>query len=184
MIVSRMLDTTAAPVKRVRSRIPVQRSVPGSDVVSAVPPQKPNFNVSKGIATKLIYDPVNPICAKGGVPLKCNQLGSHAEGAMLFNAPVLLIPAPLLVPKDVESGFSDSVRNLIDDVESAPIMFPPDFRYNDGIRSSRRPLHFDPISEPADPYPDRIAGRPAPFRFQKTTYDVGTIALQQMKGSI
>lgn len=182
MIVSRMLDTTAAPVKRVRSRIPVQSSVPGSDVISAIAPQKAHFNISKGIAKKLIYDPVNPICAKGGVPLKCNQLGSH-DGSMLFNAPLLLIPAPLLVPKDVESGFGTSVAELIDDVESAPIMFPPDFRYNDGIRSSRRPLHFDAISEPADPYPDRIAGRPAPFQFQKTTYDVGTISLQQMKGS-
>lgn len=180
MIVSRQIDTSATPMSnRRRDRLPVMRSVPGSDVKSLQPPVKKNFNLSKGIAKPFIYDDKNAITAKGGVPLKCDQLGSHMEGVSLFNAPVMLIPAALDVPKDKLSGFNDTVSRLIDDVEEQPVMFPPDFKYNDGIRPSRRAIHFDQIAEPTDPFPDRIAGRPAPFQFQKTTYDVGTIMLRK-----
>lgn len=183
MIVSRMIDTSAAPMSlRRRDRLPVMRSVPDSSIKSLQPPAKPFFNLSKGIAKPFLYDDKNAICAKGGVPLKCDQLGSHIEGASLFNAPVMLIPAPLLVPKDKESGFNDTVSRLIDDVEEQPVMFPPDFRYNDGIRSSRRSLHFDTIAEPTNPFPDRLDARPAARTFQKTTYDVGTLMLRMGEG--
>lgn len=184
MIVSGQIDTSAAPMSnRRRNRLPVMRSVPGSDVKSLQPPVKPAFGTaSKDKCKPFLYDDKNPITAKGLVPLKCDQLGSHIEGVSLFNAPVMLIPAPLLVPKDKESGFNDTVSRLIDDVESVMPMFPPDFQYKDGIRSSRRALHFDQISEPTNPFPDRPAGRPAPFQFQKTTYDVGTIMLRRGEG--
>jgi len=183
MIVARQIDTSAAPMTNQRRyRLPVMRSVPDSSIKSLQPPVKANFNISKGIAKPFLYDEKNPICAKGLVPLKCDQLGSHMEGVSLFNAPVMLIDAPLLVPKDKESGFNDSVSRLIDDVEEQPVMFPPDFRYNDGIRSSRRSLHFDAIAEPTNPFPDRLAARPAARSFQKTTYDVGTIMLRMGEG--
>jgi hypothetical protein len=184
MIVSRQIDTSSAPMSiRRRDRLPVMRSVPGSDVKSLQPPVKPAFGTSSRMKTKpFLADPKNPICAKNMVPLKCNQLHSHEEGVSLFNAPVMLIPAALDVPKDKLNGFSDDIAQLIDDVESVMPMFPPDFKYNDGIRSSRRALHFDNIAEPTDPFPDRIAGRPAPYKFQKTTYDVGTLMLRMGEG--
>jgi len=184
MIVSRMIDTSAAPMSnRRRDRLPVMRSVPGSDVKSLQPPVKAAFGTASTSKCKpFIYDEKHAKCTGGYVPLKSLQLGSHEEGVSLFNAPVMLIPAPLLVPKDKESGFTDSVTRLIDDVESVMPMFPPDFKYNDGIRSSRRSLHFDVIAEPTDPFPDRPAGRPAPYKFQKTTYDVGTLMLRMGEG--
>jgi len=184
MIVSRMIDTSAAPMStRRRDRLPVMRSVPGSDVKSLQPPVKAAFGTaSKDKCKPFIYDEKHAKCTGGYVPLKSLQLGSHAEGVSLFNAPIMLIPAPLLVPKDKESGFNDSVTRLIDDVESVMPMFPPDFKYNDGIRSSRRALHFDQIAEPTNPFPDRIAARPAARTFQKTTYDVGTLMLRMGEG--
>lgn len=183
MIVSRMIDTQVAPLPRKRPIKAVYRTVPGSDVKSLQPPVKAGFSsVSRNIAKPFIYDEKHAKCVGGYVPLKSLQLGSHEEGVSLFNAPVMLIPAPLLVPKDKESGFNDTVSRLIDDVEEQPVMFPPDFKYNDGIRSSRRSLHFDTIAEPANPFPDRPAGPAAAFQFQKTTYDVGTIMLRMGEG--
>ena len=180
MIVSRMIDTSAAPMStRRRDRLPVMRSVPDSSIRSLQPPVKPAFGTaSKSTSKPFLYDEKNAICAKNLVPLKCDQLGSHMEGVSLFNAPVMLIPHALDVPKDKISGFNDTVSRLIDDVEDQPVMFPPDFRYNDGIRSSRRAIHFDAITQPTDPFPDRLAARPAARSFQKTTYDVGTIMLR------
>ena len=183
MIVSRMIDTQVAPLPRKRPIKAVYRTVPGSDVKSLQPPVKAGFSsVSRSIAKPFIYDEKHAKCVGGYVPLKSLQLGSHAEGASLFNAPVMLIPAPLMVPKDKESGFASDVERLMDDVEDMPMMFPPPFAYNDGLRSSRRSLHVDQILEPTAPFPDRPAGPGAAFQFQKTTYDVGTKMLQMMRG--
>jgi len=184
MIVSRMIDTSATPMSnRRRDRLPVMRSVPDSSIKSLQPPVKPAFGTTSRMKCKpFIYDEKHAKCTGGYVPLKSLQLHSHEEGVSLFNAPVMLIPASLDVPKDRLNGFSDDITKLIDDVESVMPMFPPDFKYNDGIRSSRRALHFDVIAEPTDPFPDRPAGRPAPYKFQKTTYDVGTIMLRMGEG--
>jgi len=78
----------------------VQRSVPGSDVVSAVPPQKKTFNNSHNLAKPLIFDPKDPKCKMGYVPLKSEQLFSRPDGAGVFNGPELLILEKLNVPSN------------------------------------------------------------------------------------
>ena len=173
MIVSSQIGSINAIVpRRKRNFKAVQRSVPGSDVVSATPRQVPGFCISKHIAKPLLYGDA-PKNTMGRVPLKSLQEFSHAEGAALFDAPVYLVPAPLntVLPQ----------RRTIDMeglmAEMQPIGFSPAFDYEAGIRPSIRKVKLDPVQEPGDPYPTRT-GTPAPPKLRFGTYDVGKKDLQ------
>ena len=184
MIVSAKTDTSAIPRARKRNFKSVYRTVPGSDVVSAPAPQKPTFNISKGIAKPFIYDTKDARCTMGYVPLKSNQLNSHVEGASLFNAPVYLVPASLDVQKEQASGFGEAIRDMM--YEDVDVPFTHGVDYKAGIRPShvQRALMVQSIPEPANPFPDRPAGPGAPQRVVATTYDVGKIDLEMLHRSV
>ena len=172
MIVSPQIGViNAQPTRRRRRGIAVGRSVPGSDVVSAQPTQKPNFNVSKWIAKPFITEPY--LQGNERVPLKSNQYGSHAEGAALFDAPIYLVPAPLDVPKDAVIHYG-----MEDMFEDANILFEEPLDYKAGIRPSIRRLKETTIYEPVAPFPNRPGGIVAQQKIQKTTYDVGKLSLE------
>jgi len=179
MIVSAKIDTSAPPRRRRGPIKAVYRTVPGSDVVSAPAPQLPTFNISKGIAKPFLFDPKMNRGA-GYVPLKCDQLNSHVEGASLFNAPVYNVAAPLDVPKEKATGFKPGL-DIYEDV-SVPFSTPLD--YKAGIRPSIRSLQEQTIHEPANPFPDRPAGPGAKRTIQKTTYDVGKLSLEELHRSV
>jgi len=168
-------------LRSVRKRGPVkavQLSIPGSDVVSAVPPQKPTFNLSKRIGKPLIFDPK----LKGDyVPLKCDQLYSHVEGAMLFNAPELLIDRKLSVPKVMGAGITYD----LDTREDVEIPFSNGLDYAKGIRPSAGPRRIAPQMPIPEPIPSILRGPVGsyapPPKVQKTTYNFGTMALEQMR---
>lgn len=153
--------------RKKRNFISVQRSVPDSAIVSATPRQVPNFCISKHIAKPFLYGDA-PKHTMGYVPVKSLQEFSHAEGASLFNAPILLIPEPLnqVLPQ----------RRVIDMTallnEMQPIGFSPEFDYKAGIRPSVRKVKLDPVDEPDAPFPTRT-GTPAPAKLRFGTYDVG-----------
>lgn len=155
----------------------VQLSIPGSDVVSAVPPQKPTFNLSKRIAKPLIFDPK----LKGDyVPLKCNQFNSYVEGTMQFNAPELLIDRKLSVPKVRATGISYDLITR----EDVDIPFTNGLDYAKGIRPSAGPRALAvqmPIPEPVgSSLPPPVGSYAPPPKVQKTTYSVGALALAQL----
>ena len=168
MIVSSQIGSINAVVpRRKRNFKAVQRSVPGSDVVSATPRQVPNFCISKHIAKPFLYGD-GPKNTMGRVPLKSLQEFSHAEGAALFNAPVYIVPAPLnaVLPQ----RRTIDMEGLMAEME--PIGFSPAFDYKAGIRPSIRNVKLDPVQEPGDPSPTRT-GTPAPPKLRFGTYDVG-----------
>lgn len=145
----------------------VQRSVPGSDVVSATPRQVPMFNISKHILKPYIYNgEFTP--KKNVVPLKSLQEGSHAKGAALFNAPILLIPEPLRQP--IPRTRTIDVSDLMAEMEEIP--FDKPFNYNAGIRPGLRQVKGDAVEEPDAPFPTR-AGHAVAARPQFGTYKVG-----------
>jgi hypothetical protein len=171
MIVSSQIGVIdAKPLSR-RRRIAVGRSVPGSDVVSEQPMQKPNFNVSRWIAKPFIAEPY--LRGDGRVPLKCNQYGSHVEGAALFDAPIYLVDAPLDVPKD-----RLTYHRMDDMTEDVKVPFEEPLDYKAGIRPSIRRLKETAIYEPVYPFPGRPVGPVARPTIQKTTYDDGKLALE------
>jgi len=156
----------------------VQYSVPGNDVVSAVPPQKGLFNISKHIAKPLIYD-ASMKGKMGFVPLKSDQLFSHAEGAMLFNAPELLVLEKLDVPSN------DFYNKISFDPTEVDVPFTEGLAYKMGIRPSAGPrlLKAQPVpAEPTAPYPNRPT--PAnPFAKRTTrlkTYSLGKLDLEAL----
>jgi hypothetical protein len=152
----------------------VYNSIPGNDVVSAGPRQKPNFMISKHIAKPLIYDPkLNR--GPGFVPLKCDQLGSHA-GAMLFFAPPPPDFQPLNVPKDVVTTYGSP-----DGFEEVNVQFTEPLDYQAGIRPSVRRLNDSSVVAPVAPLGFRTPGINERRTFQQTTYDVGKIEQQRMR---
>jgi hypothetical protein len=157
------------PPRKKRNFIAVGRAVPDSSIVSATPRQVPNFCISKHIAKPFIYGDA-PKLAMGVVPVKSLQEFSHAEGASLFNAPVLLIPEPLnaVVPTRRTIDF----ESLMTEME--PIGFQPEFDYRAGIRPSMRRVKLDKVDEPDDPFPTRT-GTPAPAKLRFGTYDRGKL---------
>jgi hypothetical protein len=178
MIVSSGLAMTSLPRRKRGPVKAVQYSVPGNDVVSAVPPQKKNFNISKNIAKPLIFDPKDPKCKMGFVPLKSEQLFSHAEGAMLFNGPEPLILEKLDVPSN------DFYKALsFDAVEDVDVPFTEGLAYKMGIRPSAGPrlLKAQPApAEPTAPYPTRPTN---PFVKRTTrlkTYSLGKLDLEAL----
>lgn len=173
MIVSSQIGSINAVVpRRKRNFKAVQRSVPGSNVVSETPRQVPNFCISKHIAKPFLYGDA-PKNTMGRVPLKSLQEGSHAEGAALFNAPVYLVPAPLntVLPQ----GRAIDMEGLMSEME--PIGFTPEFDYKAGIRPSVRRVKLDTVNEPDAPYPTRT-GTPAPAKPLFGTYDLGKMDLK------
>jgi len=168
IVSSGMAYYSPVPPRKKRSFIAVGRAVPDSSIVSETPRQVPNFCISKHIAKPFIYSDA-PKLAMGVVPLKSLQEGSHAEGAALFNAPILLIPEPLnaVVPTRRTIDF----ESLMTEME---IGFQPEFDYKAGIRPSMRQVKLDSVAEPNDPFPTRT-GTPAPARLQFGTYDRGKI---------
>ena len=175
MIVSRKDDVVSIPRRKRGVVKAVSRSVPGSDVVSAFPMQTKNFNISKHIAKPFIYDPK----MKGNyVPLKCDQLFSHVEGASLFNAPVTLVNEKL----DVPSLQTYTALNF-DSREDVDIPFTEGLAYKMGIRPSHGPrlIKTQPVpAEPTNPYPDRPAGPGVRPSVKKMTYSVGKLALEAL----
>ena len=176
MIVSGRDDVVAVPRRKRGPVKAVKYSVPGSDVVSAVPPQKKTFNNSHNIAKPLIFDPK----LKGDyVPLKCDQLNSHAYGASLFNAEEALILKKLDVPS---VKFYKAIN--FDVVEDVEVPFEEGLNYEKGIRPSAGPRRLKaqvvPV-EPTNPFPDRPGGVYAkPTKVVKTNYSVGALALEQL----
>ena len=167
-IVSSRIDMQSVPARPRGKRMfkSVQRSVPGSDIQFSLPPQCPFFNISKGIAKPFLYgDAPRPMM--GRVPLKSLQEGSHAEGAALFNAPLMLIPQSLKVPI-IQAGSFD-FNTLVAD---AMVPFDVPLDYLAGIRPSKRELKQDDIVEPgAAVY---RAGRVGIGRPKMGTYDLGS----------
>ena len=153
-------------IRRKRNFKAVQRSVPGSDIAYAQPPQLPTFNLSAKLKKPFIV--VDPPQFKG-VPLKCLQQYSHAEGAMLMDAPILLIPEPLkvVIPSSAKIDYDRIVADL-------DVPFRPEFQYDKGIRPGVRNLKVDAVDEPANPYPTRPVGQVAPSKVQTGTFRVGS----------
>jgi len=143
----------------------VQQSVPGSDIEYVQPPQLPTFNLGKKIMKPgVVVDPPK----FSGVPLKSLQQYSHAEGAMLLDAPITLIAEPLNVV--VPSGAVIDYDGLLADFE---VPFRSEFEYEKGIRPSVRRLKLDQVDEPAKPFPTRPALQAAPAKVQTGTFRIG-----------
>jgi len=167
-IVSSRIDMQSVPARPRGKRTfkSVQRSVPGSDIEFMLPAQCPFFNISKGIAKPFLYgDAPRPMM--GRVPLKSLQEGSHAEGAALFNAPVMLIPQSLKVP--IMQAGSFDFNSL---VAEAMVPFDVPLDYRAGIRPSKRELKTDDIVEPGAPV--YRAGSVGIGRPKMGTYDLGS----------
>jgi hypothetical protein len=155
--------------RKKRNFIAVQRAVPDSSIVSETPRQVPNFCISKHIAKPFLYGDA-PKCKMGVVPLKSLQEFSHAEGASLFNAPVLLIPEPL--KQVIPQRRTIDMTAVLSEIE--PVDFQPVFDYKAGIRPSVRRVKLDKVDESDAPFPTRT-GTPAPAKLQFGTYDQGKI---------
>ena len=179
MIVSAGVGVMDIPRARsTRSMVPVSRSVPGSDVVSARPPQKPTFN-TKWVMKPYIAEPYLHANKMGHVPLRPNQFGFDKDGQQNFPA-VLLIDAPLNQPKEMPNTYSQEIRDMM--YEDLNIQFEHGLDYKAGMRPSHTPraLKISDINEPATPYPLRRGGVGAPLKFQQTTYDLGKLSLQAL----
>jgi hypothetical protein len=168
MIVSPNLGsfTIATSRKKRSSCKAVSLSVPGNDIEYKQPAQLPTFNIGKKIMKPGVC--VEPPVFKG-VPLKSLQQYSHAEGAMLFDAPVLLIPEPLKVV--VPSSAKIDYDAMLEDYQ-IPFYLP--FDYNLGIRPQARAIKIDSVKEPANPFPTRPALVAAPAKVQTGTYRIGS----------
>jgi len=160
------------PPRKKRTFKAVQRAVPDSSIVSETPRQVPNFCISKHIAKPFIYGDA-PTAKMGVVPVKTLQELSHAEGAALFNAPILLIPEPL--EQVIPQRRTMNMESLL--AEMPPIGFQPEFEYKKGIRPSIRQVKLDTVSEPDAPFPTR-SGVPAAPALRFGTYDVGKLDYQ------
>jgi hypothetical protein len=161
---SSILWRGAIPRKR-RNFKAVSRSVPGSDIEFKQPEQLPTFNLSKKIRKPFIVE--EPPKFKG-VPLKSLQQFSHAEGASLFDAPMLLIPEPLnvVVPSTAKIDWDAITAEL-------EVPFQPGFQYDKGIRPGVRNLKPDTVDEPAFAFPTRPSLPVAPSKVQTGTFRVG-----------
>jgi hypothetical protein len=178
MIVSAETSLPRMLPRKKRNFIAVQRSVPDSSIVSAQPPVEKHFKM-RPLYKPLCYDPVH----KGeSVPLKSLQLNSHADGASLFNAPVLLVDAPLngVIPVPLVIKHEDMTYEL----EIAPRR---PFDYNSGIRPGFLPGYFEankskfiePIPEPTNPFPTR-RGKPVDANVFFGTYKLGKQEINQI----
>ena len=156
--------------RKKRNFIAVGRAVPDSSIVSETPRQVPNFCISKHIAKPFLYGDA-PVPKMGVVPLKSLQELSHPEGVSLFNAPVLLIPAPL--KQVLPQRRTIDMESLI--AEMPQIGFTPEFDYSKGIRPSVRKVKLDKVEEPDAPFPTRT-GMPGRDLERFGTYDQGKIA--------
>jgi hypothetical protein len=151
--------------RRPRNFKAVQRSVPGSDIEYAPPPQAPVFNLSKNLRKPfIVVDPPQ----FSGVPLKSLQQYSHAEGAMLLDAPQELVIQPLKAP--VPTSAVLDYRPLLEDLE---MPFRREFQYDKGIRPGVRDIKLDAVNEPAYPFPTRT-GIPVAPKLQMGTFRIGS----------
>jgi hypothetical protein len=168
-IVSSRIDMQSVPARPRGKRMfkSVQRSVPGSDIEFVLPRQCPFFNISKSIAKPFLYGDAPRVKDPGRVPLKSLQDGSHAEGAALFNAPLMLIPQPLKVPIMQAGSFDFNTL-----VAEAMVPFDVPLDYRAGIRPSKRELKTDDIVEPGAPV--YRAGSVSMGRPKMGTYDFGS----------
>lgn len=105
-------------------------------------PVMPSFNAVNRIRKPQISSLLPPPCDH--VPLKSAQMGSHAEGASLFDAPVNPPHAKLKTPTD-EGRVIKSTDFLTEHFPS----IPPDIIYKNGIRPfPLRAIKFDEVYEP------------------------------------
>lgn len=170
MIGSSRIDMDAVGVRPKRRNFKaVSRSVPGSDIVFEQPRQLPFFNLSKRIAKPFLYGDA-PKLSMGQVPVIPLQECYDEKG--MFNAPVYLIPEPLMVVKDKISGFDFSelaFESSFGEEAAVP--------YDKGIRPGPRPLNKFSISTISEPTGDLYrAGTPAKRRNEYTTYDTGSLS--------
>ena len=174
-MIAQQVDASRFGRRRRGPQKAVYNSIPGNDVVSAGPRQKPNFMISKHIAKPLIYDPkLNR--GPGFVPLKSNQLGTH-DGSMLFFAPPPPDFQPLDVPKDVVTVYGAP----LDAFDEVNIQFTEPLDYQAGIRPSVRRLHETSVVQPVAPLGFRPGGINERRKIQKTSYDVGKIQQELMR---
>jgi hypothetical protein len=147
MIVSRKDNTTVIPKRK--------RGVANAVFRDAGDPQyemytqgeqKPTFNLSKRIGKPFGLASLTGSVA-GFVPLKCNQLGSHA-GNMLFNATEGTPMPPLKFP---HYRATDLKLYQTEEVQTQT----PNYEYLDSLRPSARALKKVSVIEPTDPYPTR-----------------------------
>jgi len=108
----------------------------------AFAPQMATFNAVKRMRRPALNDLIQP--PRDYVPLKSAQMGSHAEGSALFNAPIMPDHAKLKTPED----YVRQVRNTDYLTEHFPSI-PPDIMYKKGIRPyPPRPIKYDEVYEP------------------------------------
>lgn len=127
--------------------------------------QKPTFNLAHKKRKPFDGEILSGKPA-GVVPLKCNQLGSHA-GNMLFNAPYNMDLLVFKVP-DYRSTYL-----MQDQTEEVNPAFP-NYDYLYGSRPSVRALKEVNVIEPTNPYPVRPDSQlyrgqsvaPSPVRYQ------------------
>jgi len=141
------------------------------------PQQLPNYSrTARNIRRPGLFLPAN---TRMGVPLKCDQEGTHAEGASLFNAPVNGPIAKLNTPMDIIRNQSihgltaESIRAGFQDYHKATGVYgaPHTPQTLDGLvrgyRQSPLPLKVSDVSEPsANMYkPPQMGGKQyhAPF---------------------
>ena len=155
--------------------IPTFENAPAPDYEQ--PPQAANYSrTARNIRRPGIFPPAN---TRMGVPLKCEQEGTHAEGASLFNAPVngpiakLNTPIDIMKTKSAQGLTSESIQAGFQDYHKAtgvygvPHTGPSLDALVRGYRQSPLPLKVSDVSEPsANQYkPPQMGGKQyhAPF---------------------
>jgi hypothetical protein len=141
MIVSAQIDTMKPLAKKARV-VKAVRQIASTEQPPqfALPPQKPFVNLFAKIR-KCVNDNTNISAAIGKVPLKSMQVGSHAAGASLFNAPVATAMVPLKVPIYSVPIFEGDMTEEVD-------MPFTNYKHGKSLRPSMRELIPSKISEP------------------------------------
>lgn len=155
--------------------VPTFENAPAPDY--EVPPQLANYSVTAQKRRRPgMFPPAN---TRMGVPLKCDQEGSHAEGASLFNAPVngpiakLDTPMDIMRDQSIHGLTAESIQAGFQDYHKMTGVYgvPHTGQSLDGlVRGYRQvplPLKVSDVSEPsANLYkPSQMAGKQyhAPF---------------------
>ena len=113
------------------------------------------------------------------VPLKCDQYGSHAVGASLFNAPVHEDVAQLKIPQEYTRHPDAAEMYAETEIGIAPPMF-----LKRGIRPEPRYIKFSQVAEPAEKMfkPEYAGAGASNYSMPKVSYDVGNAELLRLYG--
>jgi hypothetical protein len=139
----------------------------------ALPKQKATFSPSgfrKSAGNELLPAP------RDYVPLKSAQMGSHADGAALFNAGVNG-PIPKLNVPDVRANLPDESKFIEEHFPGVP----PEIMYKKGIRPSYppRPIKFDDVNT-GGAMPFKYDAEPEKMPVRTTNYNLGMDELREM----